>query len=371
MLGAGPAALVGDVPPDRVSAALVLSGGGARGAYEAGVIEGLVEQTRTPNGTALPPYDVICGTSIGTLIGWFVATGQYTKLRALWGTIAGDRIFRVKRKYRAVLDESSGVATRIYEVVRLARGLVTTERGILDGDVLERWIDEHVDPRMPVLVPFVFTATNVENQRGEYFYRLPFLPTAVERDAAVARLRATIAPNVAIRPATDELLRPAIRASAALPILFDPVKLPSADGKPNEYLDGGIADNTPIDAARGLAKTVYAVLVDPAVEPPVDPKNAFGIGVEAFGIAQKRYFDASLRAAYLETRGKRLAPASTSVADRAFLNSIFDVDLYVHRPATTLAVGIGDFNDQAKIDAAYDLGRTDALAGWKTFVPTL
>ncbi len=371
LLGAAPAPVApfGDLVPDRSDAALVLSGGGARGAYEAGIVQGLVEQHGIADGTALP-FHIVCGTSIGSLVGWFAATGQYTKLRTLWATIAARDIFRIKRKYAATARASSGVGTRIYEVLRLAQGLVTNERGILDGDVLERYIEEIVDPSVPVLVPFLFTATNLDYQRGEYFYRLPFLPTQAERDAAVARLRATISPDIVIRPATDAVLRPAIRASSALPVLFDPVRLPGVDGTPQDYIDGGIADNTPIDAARAFAKSVYTVLVDPAVEPRLDPKSALDVGVAAFGIAQKRLFDASLRAAFLETRGKRLFPQSAGTPQqRAFAASVFDVDLFVHRPANVLELKVPDFDKQPLIDAAYALGRSDARTGWAPFVP--
>ncbi|MHB8461421.1 MAG: patatin-like phospholipase family protein, partial [Vulcanimicrobiaceae bacterium] len=74
-------------PLRRNRTALVLSGGGARGAYEAGIIEELARNGGVRDGQPLAPFKIICGTSIGALNGWFVATGQYTKLRNLWATI--------------------------------------------------------------------------------------------------------------------------------------------------------------------------------------------------------------------------------------------------------------------------------------------
>ena len=55
---------------------LVLSGGGARGAYEAGVLAGLAEATGA--GTEGPPlFQVVAGTSVGALNGaWTVAHGH-------------------------------------------------------------------------------------------------------------------------------------------------------------------------------------------------------------------------------------------------------------------------------------------------------
>jgi len=49
--------------------ALVLSGAGARGAYEAGVLKWLFKDIDT-NG---PPYDIICGTSAGAINAAFAA----------------------------------------------------------------------------------------------------------------------------------------------------------------------------------------------------------------------------------------------------------------------------------------------------------
>lgn len=64
---------------------LVLSGGGALGAYEAGVIEGLHRAGRFD-------YDLVCGTSIGALNAAFVAQHRFAELAATWHGIAGNRV---------------------------------------------------------------------------------------------------------------------------------------------------------------------------------------------------------------------------------------------------------------------------------------
>jgi hypothetical protein len=61
----------------RLGGALVLSGGGARGAYEAGAITALVETHGIKDGEKLPGIDVVCGASIGAINGWLVAAAQY------------------------------------------------------------------------------------------------------------------------------------------------------------------------------------------------------------------------------------------------------------------------------------------------------
>ncbi|MGH7716974.1 MAG: patatin-like phospholipase family protein, partial [Vulcanimicrobiaceae bacterium] len=64
--------------------ALVLSGGGARGAYEAGVIDGLVSKGEH--------FDILCGTSIGALNAAFVAQDNIDDMRMTWANIAAAKV---------------------------------------------------------------------------------------------------------------------------------------------------------------------------------------------------------------------------------------------------------------------------------------
>src|SRR5689334_6931125 len=50
----------------RPPTALVLSGGGMRGAYEVGVVSGIVEVLDPEPGT-LAPFDIMAGTSVGAI----------------------------------------------------------------------------------------------------------------------------------------------------------------------------------------------------------------------------------------------------------------------------------------------------------------
>ena len=56
----------------RPKRALVFSGGGARGAYEAGVVRYLVEEL--PRRLGRPPtFDILCGTSVGAIHACYMA----------------------------------------------------------------------------------------------------------------------------------------------------------------------------------------------------------------------------------------------------------------------------------------------------------
>ncbi len=58
--------------------ALVLPGGGAKGAFQAGVLQVLREQGFT--------YDVISGISVGSLNGAMLATDQFDTMIEVWNT---------------------------------------------------------------------------------------------------------------------------------------------------------------------------------------------------------------------------------------------------------------------------------------------
>jgi predicted acylesterase/phospholipase RssA len=349
----------------RVAGALVLSGGGARGAYEAGVIAAMVEAAGVSDGTPIPGVDVVCGASIGALNAWFVATGQYSALQRLWSTVAAEDVFRLKRRFRKVAEPSSGVGTRLYEALALERGLATDVQGVLDGGAVADWIRRHVDPRTPVLVPLVFTVTNLRRQSGVIYYRLPFTTTDAARAAGIAAVRSTVGQEVDARELSDDLLHEAIRASAAIPVMFDPVVLPGPQG-PEPCIDGGIADNTPVDVARALSTQIRVVLVDPARAPDQTYPSAVSIALEAFGIAQRRVSQNALRSALIESEAKRLLTASTPEA-QAFRASLYDVQVSFVRPAAPLPADVPDFDNQELIDRTIALGKVDGSNGFRPY----
>ena len=86
--------------------ALVLSGGAALGAYEAGVAYALLE---------LESFDLVCGTSIGALNGTLVAQGARDQLREVWATVAKAGVTTL----RPELDVLYRIAERAGEITHL------------------------------------------------------------------------------------------------------------------------------------------------------------------------------------------------------------------------------------------------------------
>lgn len=329
----------------RVDRALVLSGGGARGAYQAGIIDALAKARGIPDGSPFAPYGIVCGTSIGAINGYFVATGQYSALRNLWYTVAEENVVRLKHRYAQIADPQGGVATRIAAAMRLILSITTHERGVIDGTHLRNWLLEHINPATRVLMPLVWTVTNLSTQSPEFFYVIDRQLSREVSDRAAQVIRQVVGPNAVLREATPDLLIDALRASAAIPVAFDPVELPTADGSSVDlYVDGGVTANTPIAVARAAARNIDVVLMDPPFERE-DYRNAFEIGYGVFGAMQRRILESDLRAAFLEG----------------------NVNLFQIQPKKELPVDVVGFDQREQLYATYKVGFEAALAGFETY----
>ena len=67
--------------------ALVLGGGGSRGAYEMGVWKALIELDI--------PVHIVCGTSIGAINGAMIAQGSLADAQKMWDTVETSEVFAV------------------------------------------------------------------------------------------------------------------------------------------------------------------------------------------------------------------------------------------------------------------------------------
>ncbi len=368
-------------PLRRNRTALVLSGGGARGAYEAGIIEELARSGEIRDGQPLAPFGIVCGTSIGALNGWFVATGQYAKLRALWATIQSEDVIRLQRRFAKLTQSTSGVASRLSQAIRLALGLTKNVRGVADSAAIRNWMRNHVNLSDPVLLPLVWTVTNLSRATPEFFYRLPTNFQITDRTAVLDALTTTLGPNAVVREATDDILIDALFASAAIPVFFNPVQLPSPNGEDTDfYCDGGVVNNTPINFARTFAEDVRVIMLDPhrSVEPIA---NAVDVGLAVFAAMQRKILDAELHGIYLEGVGlsalnalssKELHSLAMRDANGAarfvkFTQSLASSTLSIIQPTSTLPVSIQGFNRQDLINTTVARGIADAKLGWQPF----
>jgi NTE family protein len=227
---------------DRPRLALVLSGGGARGAYEAGVLRYLREDLAGDLGGQVQ-FDIISGTSVGGIHACFVAATsdiprrQGRLLCERWESFVLEDLvhFGIKDFMRAPAT-LLGSGT-IQEVEKGEKRL----GGVVDTSQLERVVRR--------LIPWARITPNLK--RG-LFESLSVTATDIGSGKSVVFVESS-------RPlppwSQDPFVRPHLvdigcehaLASAALPILFPAI----AVGE-RFYCDGGLRQNTPLSPALRL-----------------------------------------------------------------------------------------------------------------------
>jgi len=221
-----------------VSTAIVLSGGGARGAYEAGVVEGIVEVLGKKRRRA--PFSIFTGTSVGAINAAYLAAHGDLPDMNIEGLLAHWRGLELSK--HVSLDPIRFLTGGQFRE-RLARwregGDEHFGRSLLDPKALEELVRTGV--------PYDRLHQNVRDSTVE-----GLVVAALEISTARTSLFAEIAPDATFSPSRDprRLQRPAeiearhVLASAALPLLFPARKI----GR-HYYCDGGIRFNTPISPA--------------------------------------------------------------------------------------------------------------------------
>jgi predicted acylesterase/phospholipase RssA len=367
-------------PPTRLKRSLVLSGGGALGAYEAGVVESLVSAAHIGEGQPLPQYGIVAGTSIGALNSYLVATAQWGKLRDLWASVADQNVIRLKPEFAKMTDPATGVGTRIAKAIGLSLGLFNNVQGVLDGNHLQQWLASYMDLSRPVVTPFIWATTNLNLEGPEYFYLLPPDFGQEKLQIALTAMQRAVGPNVPLREAERSMLVEQLRASAAVPLAFDPVMLPGPDGKKAPYVDGGVTANTPVAVARAVSSSVDAVLLNP-VPKAMTYTNALDISLGTFNTMQRRMMEDALRVAYLQTSvlqalrkaPKKFAGEVARIAGLSeqelhlYVDLLADTDFYVLRPEDDLPVSLFSFDDAKGIAETYAIGLKDGAAGFAQF----
>lgn len=202
------------INPRVAMRALVLSGGAARGAYEAGVVCALGEREK---------FDIVCGSSIGALNGHLVAQERLDLLQALWRDVTPLRLLQV----------SPG------ELVRF--------RGVFSHGPVQRLVERYAD-LSSLKLTYIAAVTNLTLGTAESFFAFP----ASAKNAEAAFREAE--PNA--RPLSPTNLVAAICASASVPPAFSPVAITVEDGRRHVYGDACIANNSPVRQAIDAGPTI-------------------------------------------------------------------------------------------------------------------
>jgi NTE family protein len=186
---------------------LALGGGAARGFAHIGVIKALEAQGIVP--------DIVVGTSAGSLVGALYA--------------AGNDGFALQ-KMALEMDEA---AISDWSVPLFAKAT-----GVLKGEALQAYVNKAVQnvPIEKLRIPFGAVATDLNNGQAILFRR----------------------GNTGT----------AVRASSAVPSLFQPVKIGD-----RSYVDGGLVSPVPVRFAREMGAD-FVIAVNISSQPDAQPSNS-------------------------------------------------------------------------------------------------
>jgi NTE family protein len=227
---------------DRQRIGLVLGGGGARGFAHVGVLKAL-EELRVP-------YDVVAGTSMGSIVGGMVATGMDSAeisdmVRQLdWDELFSDSTRREDLPYRRKEDDVLGLYGP-----KLGVGKDST---LLPGGVVAGQ-----------KILFMFETLTSQRVQSARFDQLPLPFRAVATNIIDGQM-------VVIDRGS---LAGAMRASMAVPGVFDPVRYGD-----RLLVDGGLVRNLPVDVARDMgAEVVVAIDVGTPLMKADEIRNVLSI----------------------------------------------------------------------------------------------
>ena len=183
---------------------LALSGGGADGAYGAGVLNGWTEAGTRPS------FSIVSGVSTGALIApfAFLGSGHDATLRHLYTSGVAESLLDAPSAFNAIFGAGLFGNKRLRELVA----------NYIDADFVAAVATEYAKGRLLLIV-----TTNLDSQR-----------TAIWDMGKIASLRTPEALN---------LFRDVVAASASLPVVFPPMLVTAeANGRVFQemHVDGGV-----------------------------------------------------------------------------------------------------------------------------------
>ena len=225
------------IHPEEIKTALVLPGGGARGAFQVGVLKALARHM--PSG-CVNPFPVISGTSAGAINSVVLASKArrfrvaVAELERVWGHFRSGQVFRT--------DSLTMLRSSLHWLASIVLGgyIVGTPKSMLDNAPLRALLSRNIRfPRIQSsieeghLSAVAVTAAGYASARSTTFFQ------AARERRAWSRTR-----RVGVRSALhlDHLM-----ASIAVPLLFPPARIGG------EYFgDGAMRQATPLSPAIHL-----------------------------------------------------------------------------------------------------------------------
>lgn len=248
------------IHPDNVKTALVLPGGGARGAFQVGVLRAIAEMT--PHGCS-NPFPILSGTSAGAINSVVLASKArrfrvaVAELENVWGHFHCDQVY--KTDSLTMLKSS----LHWFATIVTAGNLFGTPKSLLDNAPLRALLSRNVRfPRIQSSIDaghlhaVAITAAGYGSARSTSFFQGAEGAMPWSRTRRVGR--------------RQQLNLDHLMASIAVPMIFPPVRLGG-----EYYGDGAMRQATPLSPAihLGADRILVIGVRDEAALPSPDEKN--------------------------------------------------------------------------------------------------
>ena len=295
--------------PVRPRICLVLSGGGARGMAHIGVLK-ILEELKVP-------IDCIAGTSMGAVVGGLYASGMTAQqiestIRSVdWQEAFRDAPPRRDLAFRRKQDDRNFL---VKLPLGLKHGQILLPKGFIQGQKLQETLRQ-------LTLPF-------SNDTDFSTMPTPFRAVATDLETG----------NAVLMEKGD--LAVAMRASISAPGVFAPVE---SEGR--LLVDGGLAENLPIDVARQMNADILIVSdVSFPLQPRAALDSALSISNQMLAILVRK--DANRQRATLGSQDVLIEPilgAASSTDFTAANNTIASGENAARLQQDRLAaLGVGD-----------------------------
>ncbi len=251
-------------PLDRPRVGLVLSGGGARGVAQIGVLKALVRHHI--------PLDFIAASSMGAIVGGLYAAGYSpAELESMAVTTNWDEVLSLTEEIKRtdlfmdqkLVDDRSFIAVRFEGLAPVLPSAFSSGQRLTDflSDKMLQALYHPFPDFDHLKIPFRAVATDLISGRR-----------VVMRDGSLSE---------------------ALRASATVPLLFTPIERDSM-----RLVDGGLVANVPVDVARSAhCDIVIAVNTTSGLRTADEMKAPWQTADQIMGIMMERVNERDLGSA--------------------------------------------------------------------------
>jgi NTE family protein len=219
--------------------ALILSGGGARGAFQVGA----EKYAREVKGYH---WDIIAGVSVGALNGAMLAMHRYARLMEIWDTISDDQVY-----------------TGGFNPISLAK-LLLGARSFYSNKPLQRMMKRELEAGRIFDDLHVGAVSLISGEYVQFTKEFLELPNA-------------------------------ILASASIPVVWPPVDISPMHPA---MVDGGVRNISPVGDVLELEPDEIVIINCSAEQPPIllqAPANVLSIGMRALDIMQNEIFVSDIK----------------------------------------------------------------------------